>query len=81
MSEYKLEIKNITKKIKKTDILHGISLDIKSGEIVGLLGPNGAGKTTTFYTICGLVEATSGSVYFNDEDITSLPLHKRALKA
>ncbi|MCK9337820.1 MAG: LPS export ABC transporter ATP-binding protein [Arcobacteraceae bacterium] len=80
MSEYKLEIKNITKKIKKTDILHGISLDIKSGEIVGLLGPNGAGKTTTFYTICGLVEATSGSVYFNDEDITSLPLHKRALK-
>jgi lipopolysaccharide export system ATP-binding protein len=80
MSEYKLEIKDITKKIKKTDILHGISLHIKSGEIVGLLGPNGAGKTTTFYTICGLVEATSGSVYFNDEDITSLPLHKRALK-
>ncbi|QOG13325.1 LPS export ABC transporter ATP-binding protein [Arcobacter sp. FWKO B] len=77
---HKLEIKNITKRIKKTDILHGISLDIQSGEIVGLLGPNGAGKTTTFYTICGLVEPTSGEVFFNNEEITSLPLHKRALK-
>lgn len=77
---YKLEIKDITKKIKKTDILHGISLYIQSGEVVGLLGPNGAGKTTTFYTICGLVEPTSGNVFFDEEDITSLPLHKRALK-
>ncbi|MGE4457095.1 MAG: LPS export ABC transporter ATP-binding protein [Arcobacteraceae bacterium] len=77
---YKLEIKDITKKIKKTDILHGISLYIQSGEVVGLLGPNGAGKTTTFYTICGLVEPTSGTVFFDEEDITSLPLHKRALK-
>lgn len=80
MDIHKLEIKNITKRIKKTDILHGISLDIQSGEIVGLLGPNGAGKTTTFYTICGLVEPTSGEVFFNNEEITSLPLHKRALK-
>uniref|UniRef100_UPI00404834F9 LPS export ABC transporter ATP-binding protein n=1 Tax=Aliarcobacter sp. TaxID=2321116 RepID=UPI00404834F9 len=77
---HKLEIKNITKTIKKTEILHGISLEIKSGEIVGLLGPNGAGKTTTFYTVCGLVKPSSGSVYFDDKDITSLPLHKRALK-
>ncbi|MEW6552611.1 MAG: LPS export ABC transporter ATP-binding protein [Campylobacterota bacterium] len=77
---YTLEIKDITKKIKKTDILHGISLYIQSGEVVGLLGPNGAGKTTTFYTICGLVEPTSGTVFFDEEDITSLPLHKRALK-
>jgi lipopolysaccharide export system ATP-binding protein len=77
---YRLEIQDITKRIKKTDILHGISLYIQSGEVVGLLGPNGAGKTTTFYTICGLVEPTSGTVFFDEEDITSLPLHKRALK-
>lgn len=80
MNKHKLEIKDITKKIKKTDILHGINLYINSGEIVGLLGPNGAGKTTTFYIICGLVEPSGGEVYFNGENITSLPLHKRALK-
>ncbi|PHO08936.1 MULTISPECIES: LPS export ABC transporter ATP-binding protein [Malaciobacter] len=77
---HKLEIKDITKKIKKTQILHGISLEIKSGEIVGLLGPNGAGKTTTFYTVCGLVKPTSGEVFFDGMNITNLPLHERALK-
>ena len=77
---HKLNIQDITKSIKKTQILHGISLEIKSGEIVGLLGPNVAGKTTTFYTVCGLVKPTSGKVFFDDVDITSLPLHKRALK-
>ncbi len=77
---HKLRIQDITKSIKKTQILHGISLEVKSGEIVGLLGPNGAGKTTTFYTVCGLVKPTSGQVYFDDMDITSLPLHKRALR-
>ena len=77
---HRLNIENITKTIKKTQILHGISLEIRSGEIVGLLGPNGAGKTTTFYTVCGLVKPTAGNVYFDDKDITSLPLHKRALK-
>jgi lipopolysaccharide export system ATP-binding protein len=77
---HKLHIQDITKVIKKTKILQGLSLEIKSGEIVGLLGPNGAGKTTTFYTVCGLVKPSSGNVYFDDKDITSLPLHKRALK-
>ena len=77
---HRLEIKDITKNIKKTQILHGISLENKSGEIVGLLGPNGAGKTTTFYTVCGLVKPTTGNVYFDDKDITALPLHKRAIK-
>ena len=77
---HKLRIENITKSIKKTEILHGISLEVNSGEIVGLLGPNGAGKTTTFYTVCGLVKPSGGSVYFDDEEITQLPLHKRALK-
>lgn len=77
---HSLEIKDITKIIKKTQILHGISLEIKSGEIVGLLGPNGAGKTTTFYTVCGLVKPTTGNVFFDDKDITALPLHQRAIK-
>ncbi|WP_368030554.1 LPS export ABC transporter ATP-binding protein [Arcobacter sp. s6] len=77
---HRLHIQDITKNIKKTQILHGISLEIRSGEIVGLLGPNGAGKTTTFYTVCGLVKPSSGNVYFDDKDITLLPLHKRALK-
>lgn len=76
----KLKIVDIKKSIKKTEILHGISLEVNSGEIVGLLGPNGAGKTTTFYTVCGLVKPSSGKVFFDNEDITSLPLHKRALK-
>ncbi len=76
----KLRIQDITKTIKKTQILHGISLEVNSGEIVGLLGPNGAGKTTTFYTVCGLVKPTSGNIFFDDKDITEYPLHKRALK-
>lgn len=77
---HKLRIEEIKKNIKKTQILHGISLEVNSGEIVGLLGPNGAGKTTTFYTVCGLVNPSSGEVFFDDENITKLPLHKRALK-
>jgi len=77
---HKLEIKDITKTIKKTQILNGISLEVNSGEIVGLLGPNGAGKTTTFYTVCGLVQPSSGEVHFDEVNITQLPLHKRALK-
>jgi lipopolysaccharide export system ATP-binding protein len=77
---HRLEAKDITKTIGKTDILHGISLFIESGETVGLLGPNGAGKTTSFYTICGLVPPSSGHIYFDGQDITKQPLHKRALK-
>ena len=77
---HKLRIENITKSIKKTQILHGISLEVKSGEIVGLLGPNGAGKTTTFYTVCGLIKPTSGEIFLDEQNITSLPLHKRALR-
>ncbi len=77
---HKLRIENIKKSIKKTEILHDISLEVKSGEIVGLLGPNGAGKTTTFYIVCGLIKPSSGEVFFDEVNITSLPLHKRALK-
>lgn len=77
---HKIEVKNIAKTIKKTQILHDISLEISSGETVGLLGPNGAGKTTSFYTICGLIKPTKGSIFFDGHDITHLPLHKRALR-
>ncbi len=77
---YKLEAEHISKKIKKTEILHDITLEVNSGETVGLLGPNGAGKTTSFYTICGLVPPTSGKIILNGKDITKLPLHKRALE-
>jgi lipopolysaccharide export system ATP-binding protein len=78
--KHSLRAQNIKKSIKKIDILHDISLEVKNGEIVGLLGPNGAGKTTSFYIICGLVKSTTGAVFLDDEDITKLPLHKRALK-
>ena len=70
---HKLKIVDIKKSIKKTEILYGISLEVNSGEIVGLLGPNGAGKTTTFYTVCGVVKPSSGQVFFDNVDITSLP--------
>jgi len=77
---HEIEVSSLTKIIKKTQILHDISLNIKSGETVGLLGPNGAGKTTSFYIICGLVQPTSGNIIFDDHEITHLPLHKRALR-
>lgn len=73
-----LEAILLSKTIKKTKIISGISLRVQSGEVVGLLGPNGAGKTTTFYIICGLLKASSGKVCFDNQDITHLSLHKRA---
>ena len=60
---HKLEVKDLKKTIKKSEIIKGISLEVNSGEVVGLLGPNGAGKTTTFYMICGLISPTSGDVF------------------
>ncbi len=75
---HKLVAENLIKTIKETRIVRGMSLEVNSGEVVGLLGPNGAGKTTTFYMICGLVEATDGKVYFDGDDISDMPLHKRA---
>ncbi|AJC87695.1 LPS export ABC transporter ATP-binding protein [Campylobacter insulaenigrae] len=74
----KLEAKNLEKTIKKTKIIHDVSLEIQSGEVVGLLGPNGAGKTTSFYMICGLILPTNGKVFLDSKDITKEPLNKRA---
>jgi len=73
-----LEAKNLSKTIKKTTIVHDVSLKVSSREIVGLLGPNGAGKTTSFYMICGLTDASSGSIYIDGEEVTQLPLSTRA---
>ncbi len=75
-----LKAVDLKKKIKDLEIVKGMSLEVKSGEVVGLLGPNGAGKTTTFYMICGLVEASGGEVFFDDENLSGMPLHERALK-
>lgn len=73
-----LEANHLAKTIKKTKLVHDISLNIKTKEVVGLLGPNGAGKTTTFYMICGLATTTSGNVLLDGKDITQLPLSSRA---
>ena len=75
---HKLEVKDLEKVIKKTKIINKISLEIKSGEVVGLLGPNGAGKTTTFSMICGLIAPTKGQSFLDGKDISKEPLHKRA---
>ncbi|MCW8894506.1 MAG: LPS export ABC transporter ATP-binding protein [Sulfurimonas sp.] len=75
-----LKAVDLKKKIKDLEIVKGMSLEVNSGEVVGLLGPNGAGKTTTFYMICGLVESSGGEVYFDDDNLSGMPLHKRARK-
>ncbi|WP_027326829.1 LPS export ABC transporter ATP-binding protein [Helicobacter pametensis] len=73
-----LKAVHLSKQIKKTKIVNDVSVEVKSGEVVGLLGPNGAGKTTTFYMICGLLKPTSGNVYLDDVEISHFPLHKRS---
>ncbi|KIM03784.1 MAG: ABC transporter [Sulfurovum sp. AS07-7] len=73
-----LEANHLAKKIKKAKLVHDISLNVKTKEVVGLLGPNGAGKTTTFYMICGLTTTTGGNVLLDGKDITNLPLSSRA---
>ena len=59
-------------------VVNDVSIRVEQGEIVGLLGPNGAGKTTTFYMVVGLIKADSGEVFLNEENITKLPMYKRA---
>ena len=76
----KLQINSLCKSYRSRQVVKGVSLDISSGEIIGLLGPNGAGKTTTFYMTVGLVTPDSGSIQIDNEDITKLPMYKRANK-
>jgi len=75
-----LRAENIAKNYSGRQVVKGISLEVKQGEIIGLLGPNGAGKTTSFYMIVGMIKPNSGKIFLNDEEITSYPMYKRAQK-
>ncbi len=72
-----LETKNLLKSYDGRQVVRGINLLVKRGEIVGLLGPNGAGKTTTFYMIVGVVHPNEGQIIFDNQDITRFPIHIR----
>jgi lipopolysaccharide export system ATP-binding protein len=73
-----IHTKNLVKKYGTRTVVNHVSFDVSQGEIVGLLGPNGAGKTTSFYQVVGLVKPDEGEVFLGDENITKLPMYKRA---
>lgn len=73
-----LETKGLSKSYDGRQVVKGVDITVKRGEIVGLLGPNGAGKTTTFYMIVGIVPPNRGKIVFDNHDITNLPIHQRA---
>lgn len=77
-SESGIRTQGLRKSYGKREVVRGVDVKVKGGEIVGLLGPNGAGKTTTFYMIVGLVGASEGEVFLDGEDITGLPMYQRA---
>lgn len=76
----KLRAEKLVKQYKQKRVVNDVSIYVEQGEIVGLLGPNGAGKTTSFYMTVGLVKPDEGHIYLDDEDITELPMYKRAQK-
>ena len=80
MTQQLLRAKSLEESYKKRTVVKDVSLEIRSGEIVGLLGPNGAGKTTSFYMIVGLVAPDRGHVFINEDELTYLPIHERAHK-
>ncbi|MDP5238488.1 LPS export ABC transporter ATP-binding protein [Uliginosibacterium sp. 31-16] len=73
-----LRVTSLKKRYKSRTVVHDVSFQVGSGEVVGLLGPNGAGKTTCFYMIVGLVRADGGSIHLDGTDLTHWPIHKRA---
>jgi lipopolysaccharide export system ATP-binding protein len=73
-----LRAEHLLKIYKGRSVVNDISVEVSQGEIVGLLGPNGAGKTTSFYMIVGLIQPNSGKIFLEDQDITGLPMYKRA---
>lgn len=73
-----LRTENLVKRYGKRTVANHVSIDVRQGEIVGLLGPNGAGKTTTFYMTTGLITPNEGKIFLDDQDITALPVYKRA---
>jgi len=76
----KLHCENLVKKYGIRTVVKGVSMEVEQGEIVGFLGPNGAGKTTSFYMITGQVVPNDGRIFLDDEEITDLPMYKRAQK-
>lgn len=74
----KLRADNLIKIYKGRKVVNDISVEVHQGEIVGLLGPNGAGKTTSFYMIVGLIQPNEGEIFLEDQNITKLPMYKRA---
>ncbi len=74
----KLSTDEISKSYKGRQVVHGVSVQVTEGEVVGLLGPNGAGKTTSFYMIVGLVQPDGGRILLDEQDITPLPMYLRA---
>ena len=74
-----LEVRSIAKSYDARAVLRDVSLSVSRGEVVGLLGPNGAGKTTCFYSVMGLVKPDSGLIYLDGQDITGLPMYRRAI--
>lgn len=76
----KLYTKNLVKKYRNRTVVDNVSIEVEQGEIVGLLGPNGAGKTTSFYMIVGLIRPRQGRIFLDNEEITTLPVYKRARK-
>ncbi len=75
-----LETDKIVKRYRSRTVVDGVSLQVNTGVVVGLLGPNGAGKTTSFYSIAGFIRPDGGRVLLNGEEITKLPIHRRARK-
>lgn len=75
-----LRVSDLKKRYGKKIVVDGVNLELKKGEIVGLLGPNGAGKTTTFHMITGMIQPNKGRISLGEEDITDLPMYKRARK-
>ncbi len=80
MPQQLLETRQIIKEYRSRRVVDRINLQVADTSVVGLLGPNGAGKTTTFYSIVGFIRPTAGSIHLDGEDITALPIHKRAEK-
>ena len=78
MSNTTLRSENLVKIYKKRTVVNKASIEVSKGSIVGLLGPNGAGKTTTFYMITGMIRPDSGKVFLDDQEITKVPMYKRA---
>jgi lipopolysaccharide export system ATP-binding protein len=73
-----LAAEDVCKSYRGRQVVNGVSLSVSQGEVVGLLGPNGAGKTTTFYTIVGLIPPDAGRILVNEEEITHVPMYRRA---